>query len=82
MYPRSTYQEFLEISPIAEQGMIPSKEMVSTLLHDTSIMIALLREWIQNEEDLVTQDMFIGCINDLEKKSWMMKSLRRSGAIG
>lgn len=81
-YPKSTYQEFLAISPVAEQGIIPSKEMVATLLQDTNTLISLLREWIQNEEDLVTQDMFIGLIHDLEKKTWMMKSLKKSGAIG
>ena len=76
-YPKATFQEFLSISPIEEQGGMTSKEMIQTLLHDTEIITTLVREWIQDESDLITQDMFISFIYNLEKKAWMMKSLKK-----
>ncbi len=81
-YPKATFQEFLSISPIEEQGGMTSKEMIQTLLHDTEIITTLVREWIQDESDLITQDMFISFIYDLEKKAWMMKSLKKVWVIG
>lgn len=51
--------------------------MVSTLIADTETVANEIRSWIESEEDPITQDMYIGLVNELDKKAWMLRAMSK-----
>lgn len=81
-YPVGTYAEMIEIASIKERKSIPSGEMVTELLSDLEHLSKELRTWIEDEKDAISEDMFIGIITELEKKAWMLRSMKKTGVHG
>lgn len=78
-YPVATFSEMLEIAHLKENSDLDSKNMVGELLSDFTAFANEIRSWIDDEEDAITQDMFVGFVTDLDKKSWMLRSMTKAG---
>lgn len=76
-YPVATYTEMLAMGHLKEVAKIESKDMTSTLLADFESFANEIRSWIEDEEDAITQDMFIGFVAELDKKSWMLRAMTK-----
>lgn len=78
--PLSTLSEFLEYSVIDEQPYkqkIPAEEMVNHLVQDFNTIKQLVMEGIEladDEDDVVTEDMLIGYLEQINKTLWMLRS--------
>lgn len=69
----------LEISHFKEEENIPSNKMVAVLLQDIETMANEIRSWIPDEDDAITQDMYIGLVTTLDKKIWMLRAMTQPG---
>lgn len=81
-YPVATFAEMLKISHIKENPELTSKDMITELYADTKTIADEIRSWIENEEDPISQDMYVGIVTDLDKKAWMLRSLKKTGIHG
>lgn len=81
-YPVATFAKILETSSLKERENIPSNEMLSELLGDLEHFTSELNTWIDEEDDSVSEDMYIGLTRELEKKAWMLRSMQKSGIQG
>ena len=78
-YPVATYAKMLEISHFKEEETIPSSKMVAVLLQDIETMANEIRSWIPDEDDAITQDMYVGLVTTLDKKVWMLRAMTQPG---
>lgn len=78
-YPVATYTKMLEISHFKEEENIPSNKMVAVLLQDIETMANEIRSWIPDEDDAITQDMYIGLVTTLDKKVWILRAMTQPG---
>jgi starvation-inducible DNA-binding protein len=76
--PISTLKEYLQSATLEETtDVLTAEEMVQAVVSDFSQIIAELksgREAAEQNEDIVTSDMFTDLIDKLSKHNWMLKS--------
>ncbi len=73
-FPKATFAEYIKTTEIKEKKTIKSDKMIQTLIKDISHITGELRTWLKNENDVVTESIFMDTLTELEKKLWMLKS--------
>lgn len=81
-FPVATFGEMLTLSCLTEKADLTSKEMVTELLSDSEKLSKQYTAWILDEEDPIFQDMMVGLVTEIDKKSWMLRAMKRPGLAG
>lgn len=81
-YPVATFGEMLKISCVEEKAELASKDMVTELLADSEKLSKQYTAWIIDEEDPIFQDMMVGLVTEIDKKAWMLRSMKKPGLAG
>lgn len=81
-YPVATFGEMLKISCVEEKAELASKDMVTELLADSEKLSKQYTAWIVDEEDPIFQDMMVGLVTEIDKKAWMLRSMKKPGLAG